>query len=262
MRRNTRRSVSISRPLRRNRKRPNYSLLLCVFMMAAAVSGAAAFAVRAPMLAVKEVQISGVKMSDRAAVESASNDLLGQNILTLRKSEVVDKIRHLSEVREVKMGRDLPCRVWVRVWERRPDAVLSDGQSCCLVENDGFMFHRIDGPRRDLPLLVVDRCDKLQTGKVAASPDVRNALEVLSCARKEGISLNKISVDPQGDICLNMGSDFYVRLGQPDDIAKKMALLRSALVYKPSIAKEAEYIDISCPEAPVMKPRASSQSAS
>jgi hypothetical protein len=59
-----------------------------------------------------------------------------------------------------------------------------------------------------------------------------------------------------------MDSGFYVKLGQPDDIARKMSLLRSALAYRPSIAREAIYIDLSLPSAPVWRPKVVAQNAS
>ncbi len=47
-----------------------------------------------------------------------------------------------------------------------------------------------------------------------------------------------------------MGSDFCAKLGQPDDIALKMSLLRNALVHRPSIVREGGYIDLSLPQRP------------
>ncbi|MCL4499690.1 MAG: hypothetical protein M1335_05560, partial [Chloroflexi bacterium] len=75
------------------------------------------------------------------------------------------------------------------------------------------------------------------------------------------IKVDKISIDHAGDMCLNMESDFYVKLGQPDDIARKMKLLHSVLVCRPSIAREARYIDLSSPSAPVWKPKMTAQAA-
>lgn len=260
-RRNTRQSRCITARAPRNRKRPNYLLLTCVFMVAAAMSGAAAFALRTPALAVREVTIKGVKLADRAAVEKIAAQALGRSVLVLRKSPILAGIRGVSEIREVKIGRRLPDKVWVRVWEREPDVVLADGANWWLMQSDGFVFHRARGPVSGVPVMRVYGCEPVKLGEIAESPRVRYGLEALTCAGMEGIKLGKISVDPQGDICLNMGSDFYVKLGQPDDIAIKMSKLRRALAYDPTLAKKAQYLDISCPDALAFMPKVVAQAA-
>ncbi|MGB9619601.1 MAG: cell division protein FtsQ/DivIB, partial [Armatimonadota bacterium] len=119
-----------------------------------------------------------------------------------------------------------------------------------------------NGPVRGLPLVSVARCGPVQLGQKCVSADVANAVEVLKYARKCELLVAKISVDPLGDMCLNMGGGFYVKLGQPDDVARKMSILRATLTCRPSIAKEAAYIDLSCPSAPVWKPKCAPGSAS
>ena len=56
----------------RNRKRPNYLALFCWFVVAVLLSGAAAYALRTPNLEIDEIQIRGVRLADRAAVEKAA----------------------------------------------------------------------------------------------------------------------------------------------------------------------------------------------
>lgn len=262
LRRNTRRGGGVSRRVPRNRKRANYFLLFCAFALSVVISGTVSFALRTPKLAVSEVRIQGVRLSDRVAVRRAGDRALGQNILLLRKSPILRLIGRLPEVKEVKIGRTFPDKVWVRVYERGASAVLTDGSRYCMVQDDGLMFHRTKGPVEGLALITIPPCERLVVGGKVRSQASRHALKVLTCARKEGLKLGKISVDVRGDICLNMGSDFYVKLGQPDDIASKMRLLRRVFAYKPSIANDAIYVDVSCPSAIVWKPKMVAQAAS
>lgn len=239
----------------RNRPKPNYLLLFNCFLSSVVVSGLVAYALSTPSLAVRETKIDGVKLADKNLVQKATKTALGQNTLLLKKGPIVSDIRKLSEVKEVRMGRSFPDGVWVKVTERKADAVLSDNHEYCLVQDDGLMFHKVKGPVSGIPLVEVAKCDPIKAGKIASRSDVRYALEALRSARHEGLRISKISVDPKGDMCLNMRSELYVKLGQPDDIARKMSLLRNTLVYKPSIVKDAIYIDMSCPSAPVWKPK-------
>lgn len=245
----------------RNKPRPNYWLLFKCLCLSIVLAGTATYALKTPDLTIREVKIYGVKLADRASVERAGKAALGQSILLLRKSPIKDDIRRLCEVKQVKMGRRFPDRVWIRVWERKPDAVLTDGRRLCLIQADGFMFHYARKPIKGLPLIILlDGCH-LQPGRKVKVTDTstRAALEALDCAKHENLKLDKISIDRLGDMCLNMGSAFYVKLGQPDDTGKKLSLLRKALAYKPSLAEDAAYIDLSCPSAPVWKPRVVAQ---
>lgn len=246
----------------RNRPKPNYFLLFNCFAASLLVSGGISYALHTPSLAVKKAQIEGVRLADRSIVQKNADAALGQNTFLLKKKPIVASIRKLSEVKDVKMGRSFPDGVWLKITEREPDAILSCSSGFCMMQADGLMFHQVKGPVGNVPIIEVAKCDPIKVGKLACSPDVRYALDVLKCARREGLRLSKISVDPKGDICLNMRSELYVKLGQPDDIARKMSLLRNSLVYKPSIAKEAAYVDLSCPSAPVWKPKEVVQASS
>jgi cell division septal protein FtsQ len=217
---------------------------------------------RTSSLDVAEVTIRGVHLADQGAIEKIGKRALGCNIILLRKSPMIRDIAALPEVGKVTVGRRLPRNVWINVYERKPDAVLTDGGGYCLIRSDGLMFHKTDAPLNGVPLIEVEMCDLLEPGNTACKPHVQYALRVMDRARKKGLKTAKISVDRRGDMCLNMGSDFYVKFGQPDDIAQKMLLLRSAVRYKPSLVKEALYIDLSCPSAPVWKPRIVARAAS
>jgi len=226
------------------------------------LAGSISFALRTPTLSIDQVQIKGIHLADKSAITTMAMQAHGQNILLLRKSPIIRKIREINEIKNVKMGRRFPNRVWVRVWERKPDVVITDNSCYCLAQSDGFMFHRTSGPVKGLPIVELGDSERVKAGKKVSSMIAQCALEVFKYARKDGLKLSKISVDPDGDMCLNMGSDFYVKLGQPDDIALKMSLLRNTLAHKPSIVRDGAYIDLSCPKYPVWKPKEVAQAAS
>ena len=246
----------------RNRRRPNYGLLTILFFAAVFASGAVSYALQTPSLIVRQVKITGVRLADAAKVELAAKPALGKNILLVNKAPITKRIAALPEVASVTMGRTFPDGVWVRVKERRPDAILIEGGRCCMVRMDGLAFHFTDGPVRGIPTVELPNCERIEEGRKLQSQAAKCALAALSCARRERLGVRKISVDPLGDMCLNMEDGFYVKLGQPDDIARKMSILRTALACRPSIGREAVYIDLSCPSAPVWKPKSAAGAAS
>lgn len=256
-----RRTGTGSRVLR-NRRRPNYLLFFCIFVLMATVAGSVSYVLTTPSLDVAKVDIKGFHLVDKAAIEKLAGPAIGHNIILCRTGPILGQVRCVNEIRQVKMGRRFPDRLWLRVWERKADAVLAADDGLYLAQADGFVFHKVSAPVKDVPLIAVTGEQKLVPGKMAQSRSIRSALEVLGIARRQRIKLGKISVDPRGDICLNMGSEFCVKLGQPDDIAHKMSLLRHALLSRPSIVRDGAYMDLSIPSDPVWKPKVAALVAS
>lgn len=253
----------------RNRRKPNIKLLLSMFVASACVGCVSSYALQTPALAVREVEVRGIHCADKAQVQQAARAVLGKNIIMLRKGPVVRCIDAVHEVEDVQMGRTLPGKVWISIEERKPGAVLVCGGKCFLLQDDGLVFHCLAKARpqeyaraRGVPLLIAADCRCVKLGATCSAPGVQCALSITRIARERRLEVAKISVDRLGDICLNMGSGFYVKLGQPDELEKKMSLLRDALAYKPSLAREAAYIDLSCPTAPVWKPKQAAGAAS
>jgi len=238
-----------------NRRRANFKLLARLFCLSAGLGLAVSYAVQAPALVVKEIRVSGIHYADRAAVHSAAKTALGGNILLLRKGHVATAIERVSEVESVTIRRSLPCSVQVELTERRPHASLVWNGSYYLLQSDGLAFHAMKSPAVGLPVIKVAQCAQAKVGKACSGSGVRSALTIVKLARERRLNVAKISVDRLGDICLNMGSGFYVKLGQPEEMARKMTLLQKALAYKPSLARDAAYIDLSCPTACVWKPK-------
>ncbi len=257
-----RRANAAPRRTLRNRRRPNYALFFCVFALVSSLAAGIAYVFTTPSLHISKVGVKGVHLANASEIDKAASRAIGQNILLLRTGPIIRSVSRQSEIRLVKMGRRFPDKMWLRVWERKADAVLVTEKGCYLTQSDGFVFHQVPQPIKGVPTVHVVGNHRLKVGEMAASPSVKCALDVLRIAHRKAIKLDEISVDPRGDICLNMGSDFCVKLGQPDDIARKMSLLRNALANRPSIVRDGAYIDLSCPSAPVWKPKVASLTAS
>jgi hypothetical protein len=249
------------RRIPRNRPRPNYLLLFSVFVLSALSTTGIYYTLTTPKLDVRSIDIKGVHLADAKAIEQTASLAEGRNIILVRTSPIVRRVERLSEGRTVKIGRRFPNRMWLRVWERKPDAVLASGSGFYLVQADGFVFHRLVATPRGVPVIAIAGNERFVPGRNVRCASARYALEVLQIARAKAIRLGKISVDREGDMCLNMGSDFCVKLGQPDDMAAKMSVLQQALACRPSMVREGGYLNLTCPTNPARKPRMAAASA-
>jgi len=251
-----------ARRVPRNRIRPNYLLLFCLFTLAIGAGVGISWLFTTPKLSVRSVDVKGVRLADAKIVESAASRAIGHNILLTRTGPIIGDVCRLSEVSRVRMGRRFPNRMWLRVWEREPAAVMATARGLFLVQRDGFVFHKVSALPTNVPVIQVAGNEQFVPGRFVRSESAKCALEVLEIARGKAIKLGQISVDPEGDICLNMGSDFCVKLGEPDEIERKMSLLQKMLAHRPSIVREGGYINLVCPSNPAWKPKTTAPAAS
>ncbi len=237
----------------RNRRKPNRKLLLGILCASALIAGGLSFAVQSPFFVVRQVEVRGLRFADRASVKQIAGACLGQNIFALRKGRVASRIRRLQEVADVRIGRRLPGSVWVRVIERSPAAALLVDGGCVVLQGDGLAFHLLKNAPKKIPVIDVKDCGSVLVGSKCCRDDVRHALEVVRLCRERSLDVAKISVDRAGDMCLNMGSGLEVKLGEPAELREKISKLQEALLCKPSLARDAAYINLSCPSACAVK---------
>ncbi|MCL4499689.1 MAG: FtsQ-type POTRA domain-containing protein, partial [Chloroflexi bacterium] len=151
-RKDTRRPTRSARKVPQNKIKPNYMLLFSMFAASIVVSGGISYALHTPSLNVKEITIQGVHLCREDGVSAMAKPALGGNILLLHKSPIVARIRRLSEVRDVTMGRVFPDKVWIRVRERKAYAMFTDGRDFYMAQSDGLVFHKAEGPVKGLPI--------------------------------------------------------------------------------------------------------------
>lgn len=255
------RSSTSSRRVRRNRRRPNYLLFFSIFVVVVALTTSISYVLTSPTLDVASIDYKGIHLANKSVIEKMASSAIDQNIVLLRTSRIIRNVSGLSQVEQVKMGRKYPNRLWLRVWERKADAVLTTSNGYYLVQADGYVFHKIIAPPKGLLLVEIPGNTQLRPGAITSSLSIKCALQALGIARRQSIKIGKISIDHKGDICLNMGSDFCVKLGQPDSIALKMSKLRNALLHRPSIVQKGAYIDLSVPSDPAWKPKIAAPTA-
>ncbi len=245
----------------KNRPKPNWKLLLTVFFVSTVVALGSTYISTTPRLVVNKVVVTGVTWADSAAITAAGRQAEGSNVLFFNKKPIADAILEMPEVESVRVDRVLPKTVKLRVQERKPCALLNDGKKMFLVDDAGVAFHQVSKPAPGFTVIAVR--GPLASGDAVGKTSMEAclALEALRCAVKERLSVRKILVDPDGDICLNMMGGFDVKLGQAQEIPRKMKLVRKALEGKPELATDAKYIDVSCPKYPAWLPKSASVNA-
>ncbi len=238
-----------------NRIRPNNKALAALFLCAMLLSSCVAFVVQTPLLAVREVRVRGVRFASKNRVEQSAGLALGRNIFLIPSQQICRSISAIPEVSTVRLERHFPSCLMIKVVEHKPLAAILINGKVYLVQSDGYVFHVTTESIRDLPLIRVDRPTEVYVGARCKSKEIVAAIKAVKTASENELQVAGISIDRMGDMCLNMCGGLRVKLGQPDSLGEKIAVLRSALICKPALAQEAVYIDVTCPKFPVYRPK-------
>src|SRR3954468_18355380 len=109
------------------------------------------------LVAVRDVQITGVTASDGHQVRTAlETTALEMTTLHVRPQALEDATASLASVASVEVASDFPHTLRIHVTERRPVAALApEGEQRIPVTGDGVVMNGVTA-ERDLPNLVVD----------------------------------------------------------------------------------------------------------
>ena len=233
----------------RNRRRFNARKLVWPLVSLAVVCGIAIgcyVLLTTPKLRITKLQVYGAKLVPASTIEANARVALNCNILTLSKNRILKRVMKHPEIKSVRIGRRLPRTVEIRVEERRPAAAATNGSGWWLVDEKGFPFHEVDSVPSALPVVELPPSTQLEAGRKVNAPAYPEAFGCLSAGRVAGYRVSKISVDQAGDLCLNIESDLYVKLGQPVQIEDKLKRVSRLLDRRPTILENGEYLDASC----------------
>jgi cell division protein FtsQ len=237
------------RPRRFVRRRgPRHPVLVAaVFPLLAATLAWVLWA--SPLLAVRTVQVDGVRTLSVAEVRDAAGLRTGTPLLRVDLDGATARVRRLPQVAAAEVSRSWPDRVVVTVTERVPVAVVErDGQRV-LLDRDGVGFDTITGaaPKGVVPLAVA--------APGPGDPSTRAALAALG-ALPDGVRtrLTQVAAATPQQVVLTLPGPVTVLWGDGGRAAAKAAAL-TALLDQVSAGRlgKAATIDVSAPDAVVLR---------
>jgi len=236
------------------RHRRRRTMLLGCVATAAAASGAWWIAT-GPVMTVSNIAITGYDLPDQAkvirAVQIAS---VGADALHVPTAEVERALAGMPWVADVSVSRDLPRGLNVRITKADSGAVaVTDDGRRFIVSRTGRVLQAESGasttaqlPEIRLPKVRVGQWLPAGAGRVALSVAVSVSPDVSARVRdlrvENGVLSGRLSDGPQ------------VRFGQPINLRQKARALDAILASPVAQADlaDAEYIDLSAPDRPIM----------
>jgi len=211
-----------------------------------------------PALAVRRVRVLGLSgLTAWEARETQARAAIPPhtNVLRVRVDEIAAALKRLPWVADAVVWRRLPDGLEARLTPRVPAALLTTPGGRWEIDGAGIPI-RPARTAKGLPIIEMMADWKVRHGVPIAAPGVAEALFIArESVGEKPFRMAKIEVDQNADMCLNMQDNIAIRLGQADDLAAKLALVRRIYAEAPDIGTEVQVIDLRCPEAPVCIPR-------
>ncbi len=246
------------RKANRRRRNWNRTLQTCAVFLALGDLAALAFA---PGLHVTKVRVLGTQTLTPQQVFAEAQVPNNTNVLWMLRQPLLKRLAADPVIDHAERSVRLPNTLILTVTERRPYAVLTSNAQCWLLDHKGVPYRVLNAPMPRLPVIEAAAPalpGEIELGKPLPAvwlPDAYRLLVLTQADPKwQGA---KIAVDQNLNLCLNSRGRPQVRLGQPDALPWKMALASAALsAYGGALSARAAYIDVSCPQQPVWRPRA------
>jgi len=224
----------------------------------ALVAGGVALAVWiaffSPLLAIKEVTLSGATRTTAHEVARAVDLDSSDNLLLLRTDEVAAAVKKLPWVKSVSVDRMLFGTVKVTVTEREPAMTVALGERRYLIDRRGRVLSPTESAE-GLPVLAGLQESLPEPGDRLRSAQLKGALQAFSkFPRRLQRDVQAVFAPTVERITFQLSDGIQVRYGAAEDTRSKIEVLEVLLARLRREGRGALYVDVRVPEAPAVSP--------
>jgi cell division protein FtsQ len=210
------------------------------------------------LLDIKHIEIRGNEKLDTDYLRGLSGISEGTNLLKLNVKAVENALLSEPYVASARISRRFPNTVAISISERKPEATIAQNGKYHLVDEQGMVLETVDDKPPGLPEIQglqppllypgqqIEDPSFAAFGQLISSmpPDLRNMTMAMGNRQDGGLFLqarvNRIQT--------------RVIFGEPSDLEKKSEVALLALKDLASRYPAVDYIDVTFPDHPVIKP--------
>lgn len=218
---------------------------------------AVAAALTSPRFAVKGVALEGAGALTQEYALRTVAPAVGGNYFLVPCGKLRDRLESHPAIRHAAVARRLDGRLAVRIEERSPYVCVLWKDSFYTLDREMVPFVRAAVRDRSLPLIDAPAAGSPKMGRPWSSAYLEAALKCLEEARKSDLKVSQVSIDPAGEMCLNIVNGTKIRAGYPQDIEQKISVASRVLASLPVPLNTILYVDVSYPGAPAYRPKGS-----
>ena len=243
-----------SRSKKNRRGRSNARQIIMTILLLGLMVEIVVAALTSPYFNIKNISVTGnITIPSKSIIETASIPS-ETNIFRLQTRRIVDDLLINPVIRRVRLHRKLPDGLIIAVNEREPDCLLKTPDNAYEIDSAGVPFRvpvKID---ENIPIIIYDLKQRILLGKQIVDEIFTASRRCIEISRINcPFRIKEITVDQNGDICLNSHDGFNVKIGRPVDLEHKMDIASQVVIQIPLFRTTGDYIDVTCPDAPAVK---------
>ncbi|MDQ4030486.1 MAG: FtsQ-type POTRA domain-containing protein [Actinomycetota bacterium] len=213
----------------------------------AGAAGAYAAARTTSLFAIETVRVEGTTPAVAQLVQKELESLRGTSLLAVDGGEVVRRVEALPDVRSASLDRAFPHALVVDVRRELPAAVLRAGEESWLLSERGRVLRRVArGMHPRLPRIWSP--ERVELGALVSDAHAVLAVRAVRQLRHGFPARIRTASAGNEGLVLQLASGLDLRLGDPDDLALKLAVASQLLRL---VEPPTDYLDVSIPERPV-----------
>jgi len=244
---------------RRLRRRRRDHLLVALRLTAAVLTAALAAELLwalfcSPRLRVRQVELVGVRKLDSRVIASRASIPPGAGIAAVSTRKIRRRLEAIPAVESATVSRDWPDTLVVVIRERTPAAFVRHPTGIVFLDRQGVAFAGGRWHTDGLPELKGVAVNLGRLGRAQRSGALKAALAALAAAQEAELAVGQVLVHALNDLELRLADETSLRLGRPEQLRLKLSQAKVALMQLQPL-HEVEYLDVSCPDAAIWKPR-------
>lgn len=208
-----------------------------------------------PRFRVRQVKLIGVRTVDPALVLARAGVTPGSGLAGLATGRIRRRVEAIPAVESARVARDWPDTLAIVVRERVPAVFIRCGAGIVFLDRRGDAFTAARAHTDGLPELKGLPVELGRLGRARLTAELRSALEALAAAQQAELTVGEVVARSGGELELRLSDGTGLRLGRPEQLRLKVSQAKVALTQLQPL-HQVEYVDVSCPDAAVWKPRA------
>ncbi|MBN9606753.1 MAG: FtsQ-type POTRA domain-containing protein [Actinomycetales bacterium] len=184
-------------------------------------------AVFSPILALRQIQVTGTSQLDPAAIEQAVSDQIGTPLALLDEGRLRDELASFDLIRSYSTEIVPPDTLVLRIDERQPLALLPAAGEYLTVDAAGVVLSRAATRPEGVPLVVLDPASGVDPEHAGSDPAFEAAVRVLlALPPSVAGQVDRIAARTRDDVAFTIaGTDQRVVWGSAEDAARKARTL-------------------------------------
>jgi cell division protein FtsQ len=214
-----------------------------------------------PIWRTEKVKIEGSEYFPQEKILNIAKIPVGENMFLLDLDEIKSKFSKIVQIKEIKVKRQLPGTLVIKIKERKPFAIVMVGNLTTLIDDDGYIIAKQNIAASlyrsgigKFPVIRGIKKEALEKGiRLNEEDRVFMANALISLKGFVDPSAIQLDMANKDDINIYIEDILKVKIGETKDIQKKIKTATAIIASLKDKLQKVKYIDVRIPDDPAVK---------